>query len=136
MQKHNDAITTSEDTSLEKYTSQFTERVVCERELETEQRLQHIDSSTLLAITAFLSRSPGLLNRGPGGPASPGHVSHSRIFSPTPTAQTGVMRAPSAGFRIISTASYLQLTRTSCALSYIIVLHPLNSTCRQSRLSP
>ena len=25
---------------------------------------------TLLAITAFLSRSPGLLNRGPGGPTS------------------------------------------------------------------
>ena len=35
---------------------------MCERELETEQ------TPTLLAITAFLSRSPGLLNRGPGGP--------------------------------------------------------------------
>ena len=29
--------------SLEKYTSHFIERVVCERELETEQKLQHID---------------------------------------------------------------------------------------------
>ena len=37
----------------------------------------------LMAITAFLSRSPGLLNRGPGGPASLGHVPHSSIFSPT-----------------------------------------------------
>ena len=37
---------------------------------------------------------------------------------------------------VLSTASYLQLTRTSCAPSYIIVLRPLNSTCRQSRLSP
>ena len=36
-------ITTSEDTSLEKYTFHFIESVVCERELETEQRLQHID---------------------------------------------------------------------------------------------
>ena len=36
-----------------------------------------------MAITAFLSRSPGLLNRGPGGPASLGHVPQSSIFSPT-----------------------------------------------------
>ena len=35
-------ITTSKDTSLEKYTSHFIESVVYERELETEQRLQHI----------------------------------------------------------------------------------------------
>ena len=33
--------------------------------------------------SAFLSRSPGLLNRGPGGPASLGHVPQSSIFSPT-----------------------------------------------------
>ena len=36
-----------------------------------------------MAITAFLSRSPRLLNRGPGGPASLGHGPHSSIFSPT-----------------------------------------------------
>ena len=36
-----------------------------------------------MAITAFLSRSPGLLNRGSGGPASLGHGPHSSIFSPT-----------------------------------------------------
>ena len=36
-----------------------------------------------MAITAFLSRSPGLLNRGPEGPASLGHGPHSSIFSPT-----------------------------------------------------
>ena len=56
-----------------------------------------------MAITAFLSRSPGLLNWGPGGPASLGHVSNSSIFSPThlrlwtPTAQSEVLRVPSAG---------------------------------------
>ena len=50
-----------------------------------------------MAITACLSRSLGLLNPGPGGPASLWHVPHSSIFSPTATAQLGVLRAPSAG---------------------------------------
>ena len=36
-----------------------------------------------MAITAFLSRSLRLLNRGPGAPASLRHVPHSSIFSPT-----------------------------------------------------
>ena len=83
MQNHNDdTIKTSGHSSLEKYTSHFIERVVCERELETEQNC-NILTPTLLAITVFLSRSPGLLNRAPGGPASLGHGSHSSIFSPT-----------------------------------------------------
>ena len=68
--------------SLEKYTSHFIERVVCERELETEQNC-NILTPTLLAITAFLSRSPRLLNRGPG--------------------------AQSLWVLVFSTASYLQL---------------------------
>ena len=60
-----------------------------------------------MAITAFLSRSPGLLNRGPGGPASLGAGS--------------------------LTVSYLQLVWTptnwtSWALSYIIVRR-LPSSC-------
>ena len=62
-----------------KYTSHFNERVRkgyeghhCVRgELETEQNC-NILTPTLMAITAILSRSPGLLNRGPGGPASAG----------------------------------------------------------------
>ena len=43
--EHNllNTIKTSEHSSLKKYTSHFIERVMCERELETEQRLQHID---------------------------------------------------------------------------------------------
>ena len=52
-----------------------------------------------MAIIAFLSRSPGLLNRGPGGSVSLGHVPQSSIFSPTDW--------------------------TSCAPSYIIIWHPL-----------
>ena len=69
---NNDTIRTGGHSSLEKYTSHFIERVVCERELETEQRLQHIHPPTLLAITSFLSRSPGLLKQKPGGSASAG----------------------------------------------------------------
>ena len=61
MQKHNDSIKMSGHSSLEKYTSHFTERVVCERELETEQNC-NILTPTLMAITTFLSCSPGLLN--------------------------------------------------------------------------
>ena len=36
-----------------------------------------------MAIKVFLSRSHGLLNRGPGGPPPLGHVPQSSIFSPT-----------------------------------------------------
>ena len=50
-----------------------------------------------MAITAFLSRSLGLLNQGPGGSPSLGHGPNSSIFSPTPTTLSGVLRAPSAG---------------------------------------
>ena len=93
-----------------------------------------------MAITAFLSRSPGLFNRGPGGPASLGHVPHSSIFSPT-----GLISkwsdlqllnrgtdCPLYWLLAFSTASYLQLVWsptdwTSCASSYIIVRHPPSS---------
>ena len=71
---------------------------MCERELESEQNC-NILTPTLMATTAFLSCSPGLLNWGPGGPASVG-----------------------AGFlyRILSLTDW-----TFCALSYIIIWHPL-----------
>ena len=55
---------------------------MCERELETEQNC-NILTPTLLAITPFLSRSPELLNRGPGGPASLGAGFLYRILPPT-----------------------------------------------------
>ena len=104
MQTHNDAIKTSGHSSLEKYTSHFIGKgskgllkvLLFERWVGDWKELQHIDP-TLMGITTFLCRSPGLLNRGPGGPASLGHDPHSSIFSPTPTAQSGVLRAPSAG---------------------------------------
>ena len=83
MRNHNDGTKKTSDTVLfEKYTSHYIERVVCEWELETEQNC-NILTPTLLAITAFVSRSPWLLNRGPVGPASLGHVPQSSIFSST-----------------------------------------------------
>ena len=111
--------------SLEKYTSHFIERVVYERELETEQNC-NILTPTLLAITTFLSHSPGLLNRGPGGPAFLGHVPQSSIFSPTGL----ISKLLGAGFlyRILSPTDWI-----SCALSYIIVQRP-PSTCWQHKL--
>ena len=57
-----------------------------------------------MAITVFLSRSPGVLNRGPGGPASLGAGFLYRILFPTDW--------------------------TSCAQSYIIVRQPPSSCGR------
>ena len=94
MQNHNDdTIRTSEDTSLEKYTSHFIWKgwkglLKVRGELETEQNC-NILTPTFMAITAFLSCSPGLLDRGPGGPASLRPVPHSSTFSTTATAQSG-----------------------------------------------
>ena len=53
--------------SLEKYTSHFIESVVCERELETEQRLQHIDPPNSsgyrsLSFPFSWAAQPGLYN--------------------------------------------------------------------------
>ena len=80
--EHNDTIKTSDTVLYKNIPLTLFEKVVCERELETEQNC-NILTPTLLAITAFLSRSPGLLNRGPGGPASLGAGFLYRILSPT-----------------------------------------------------
>ena len=72
---------------------------MCERELGTEQNC-NILTPTLLAITMFLSRSFGLLNWRPGGPASLSAGFLYRILSPTrliPNWLIGGLRAPSDG---------------------------------------
>ena len=68
-------------------------------ELEAEQNC-NILTPTLMAITMFLFRSPGLLNRRPGGPASLGAGSLYRILSPTDlnfNCSIGGPEGPSAG---------------------------------------
>ena len=90
MQNHNDDTIKTSDTVLSKNIplTLFKRvrkgywRFYCESELETEQNY-NILTPTLIAITAFLSRSPGLLNRGPGGPACLGAGFLYRILSPT-----------------------------------------------------
>ena len=110
-------ITTSGHSSLEKYTSHFIERVVCERESETEQRLQHID------------------------PHSSSYNSISFPFSWA--AQLGVWEPSLCWDMVLIPASSLQLIWTSYRQGHIIIWHPptscechnftLNSTPRQSR---
>ena len=58
------------------------ERLCVRGELEIEQRLQHIDPPGPPAMAVRLSRSPGLLNRGPRDPASLLRAgSHSSIWN-------------------------------------------------------
>ena len=128
-------------------------------EVRDRTELQHIDP-TLLAITAFLSRSPGLLNWGPGGPASLGAAFLNRILSPTrliPNSQSGAWGLPLLGagflYRTLSPTATTQsgvwglplldagflyhiLSPTdwiSCVLSYMIVQRP-PSSCRRHKL--
>ena len=65
MQNHNDdTIKTSDRVPKKNIPLISSERFVCERELGTEQNC-NILTPTILAIIAFLSCSPGLLNWGP-----------------------------------------------------------------------
>ena len=97
----------------------------------------------LLAITAFLSHSPGLLKQGPRGSASQGHGPHSSIFSPTATAQSRAW-GPLCLVLVFSTASYLQLTDFLSSPGLYNCSTPtlwasqiaLNSTRPRSRLYP
>ena len=86
-------------------------------ELEAEQNCNRL-TPTLMAITAFLSRSPGLLNRGPWGPSLSGTWSSFQyllsnclgLWTLTPTAQSGVLRGPLCWVLVLSyLSSYFQL---------------------------
>ena len=83
-------------------------------ELETEQNC-NILTPTLMTITMFLSRYPGLLNRGPGSPASLGHGPHSSILSPTDS-------------NFLSTELYYCFTPTQFNLSTVKVIPLIPST--------
>ena len=92
----------SRHSSLEKYTSHFIERVVCERELETEQRLQYIDP-----------------------PNSSGY--HSLSFPFSWIAQPGALGPSLCWDMVLIPAFSLQLIWTSCSRGYIIIWHPPTS---------
>ena len=90
MQNHNNDTIKTSDSSLEKYTSHFIWKgsegllkvLLWERELETEQKLQHID------LHSYGHNSVSFLfvlgcSTGPWGPSLAGTCSHSSIFSPT-----------------------------------------------------
>ena len=91
-------------------------------ELKTEQNC-NILTPTLMAITAFLSRSPGLLNRGPLWDMFLIPASSPQLIW-TSTVQSGAWGPPllSAGFlyRILSPTDWI-----SCAPNYIIIWGPL-----------
>ena len=103
---------------------------MCERELETEQRLQHIDPHSYghnnVSFLFSWAAQPGVW-----GPASLGHASQSSIFSPTHlrlwTSNCSIVgpEGPLCWLLVLSTASDLQLTWTSCRQDYIIIWHPL-----------
>ena len=145
MQKHIQYNKDEEDTSLEKYTSHFSWKgskgllkvFLCERWVGDWTELQHIDPHSYghsnVSFIFSWAAQPGCR-----GPACLGHYPHSSIFSPTylkSNCSIGGPEDPLCWVLVLSTASYLQLTRTSCGPIYIIVLCPLNSTCRQSRYS-
>ena len=101
---------------------------MCERELETNEYCNILTSPAPRNIAVCLSRSPGLLNRGPGA-----QLSAESLFSLFDLDHCLKLQLLNRGSRgppllgaVLSTASYFQLTRTSCAPSYIIVLRPLN----------
>ena len=117
---------------LEKYTSHFIWKG-CKRfywvrsELETEQNC-NILTPTLMSITAFLSRSPVLLNQAPGDTASLGHGPHSSTFFPTDLNSNCSIGGPEVPPLLGAGSPYsiLSLTNwTSCHRGYIIIWRPL-----------
>ena len=103
--EHNDTMKTSDTVLLEKYTSHFIRKVLCERELETEQNC-NILTCNILTPT---QRSVFLVLQG---------------------CSTGGLGAHSAGCglslpHLVSNSSDLQLTDFLFAPSYIIVQSPI-----------
>ena len=135
-------IKTSGHSSLEKYTSHFIWKgskgllkvLLCERWVGDWTELQHIDPHSYGHNSVSFPFS-WVAQPGAWGPSLSGRwSSFQHLLSNSSELQ--LFNRGSCWVLVLSTVSYIQLTRTSCAPSYIIVLRPLNSTCRQSRLSP
>ena len=119
-----------------------TKGIICERWVGDWTELQHIDPPNSSGYSSISFPFSWAAQPGAWGPSlSRTWSSFQHLLSNSSEAlnyncSIGGPEGPLCWVLILSTASYLQLTRTSCAPSYIIVLRPLNSTCRQSRLSP
>ena len=92
-----------------------TKGIICERWVGHWTELQHIDPRTLLAITAFLFRSPGVFNRGPGY----------MVLIPASLSPTDLDFLSPGLYNNLTPTYFLQASQFA-----------LNSTLRQSRLSP
>ena len=133
MQNHNDTIIkTSEDFFKKNIPLTLLKGFVCVRgSWRLNKDCSILTSPAPPDITVCRSRSPGLLNRGPGGPASLEHVlipasSHQLVWYPN---SIGVPKAPSAGWwlslpHLVANPSDLQLTVFLSSPSYIIVQSP------------
>ena len=129
-QRHNDK--GRANTSLKKYTSPFIARFACERELETEQRLQYIDPHSYgHQRCVFLVLL--MLYRRPGGSAFCWVLAfsttscHQRVCKTTGGPKgpfCWVVAFPTTSF---SNSSDLQLTDFLSSPSYIIVQSPTQS---------
>ena len=127
MHNHNDTIIKTSEDFLKKYTSHFILRCACERELETEQRLQYIDPYSYgHQRCVFLVLL--MLNRRPGGSA----FCWVLAFSTTSCHQrvsklTGGPKGPFCRVVAFPTTSVLKLTDIMSSPSYIIVQSPTQS---------
>ena len=108
-------IKTSGDGSLEKYTSHFIERIVCEKWVGDKTDLQHIDPQLVWLSQPFF---PVLLLCSTGGLGA-----QPLCWELVITARSGTL----------TSSSELQLPDFLSHPGYIIVLRPLNSTRRQLR---
>ena len=118
-------IKTSKD-FFKEYISHFIVRFACERELETEQRLQYIDP-TLMAISVSSFLFSWCSTGGPGAQLSAEcWLSLPHLFTNGSPKLLGAPRAPSAGWwlslpYLVSNSSDLQLSDFLSPPSYIIV---------------
>ena len=92
-------------------TSHFICKVACERELETEQRLQHIDFTSPSGHSCESFSFSWTVQTGAWGPSLSGTCSHSSIFSPTGLVSklTGGPEGPFCWVVAFSTTSCHQL---------------------------
>ena len=133
MQKHNDAMKTSGHSSLEKYTSHFIWKgsegllKVLQSEMWVEDwtELQHIDPYSYGHNCVSFSFS-WAAQLGTWGPSLSGTWSSFQHLLSNSNCSIEGPEGPLCWVLVLSTASFLQLSWTSCAPSYIIVLRPLN----------